>query len=473
VTYRDHEADDRPYDGPYEDDWDDRWEDGAHDVGTRDHAFHPADDDLWIEEGEVLAEPVPRRRGAPPPRRGERRGQRRRPGQTGGVPVVATTLDEGGGRGADDRYDDDHYENLPPDKLPRWVLVLGVFVLVIGVLVGSGMWWYQRQVDPPGGPGDPVEVEIPRGASASGLGGRLAGNGVVTNAMLFNFWAQRKGLGTVEAGVYTFRTNMSFDEARAVIEGGPTRQLDATGDQVKVLIPEGLTIEQIRTRVTDTVPRFTEDALVDALTSGAVRSSLRPKDAEATPRSWEGLLFPATYDVGPKTTAVEFLNTLASTMESRVANLDPEASVAAINERYGLDLGVYDVLVVASLVQAEAGGAQEAARIASVIYNRLEKQSTAYPLGIDASDEYGADLEGMTPAQYRETDGAYNLRKRAELPPTPIAAPGDYALEGAFAPEDTEYMYYVLVQEGVHTFVVTDAEFQQAKRQCQQAGLCG
>lgn len=249
-----------------------------------------------------------------------------------------------------------------------------------------------------------------------------------------------------------------------------TTQVTEPEEVVRVLIPEGLTVTEIEGRISGAVPRFTVEELDKAIASGEVKSSLKPVDSD----SWEGIFFPATYEVGSRTTPVEFLNDLASTMEQRMAALNPEESLKTINERYNLSLDEYDLLTVASLVQAEAGNAEEAPKIASVIYNRLEKDSTAWTLGIDASDEYGAELEGMSPAEYRETDGPYNLRKVAGLPPTPISAPGDYALEAALAPEDTEFMYYVLSAPGIHTFVVTDAEFQQAKAECRRAGLgCG
>lgn len=357
-----------------------------------------------------------------------------------------------------------------PEKLPRWVLVLGVIALFMGIVVGGVMFWYDRQVNPPGPLGAEVELEIRRGTSASGLGPRLADRGIVRNGLLFNFWAGRNQVGIKRAGVYVFNENMSYDEVREVLESDPSGEVGDSGEIVHVLIPEGLTVEQIANRIHGAVSRFEVDDIRAALDSPSVVSNLKPDDVD----SWEGLLFPAKYEVSSTSSIEDFLNVLAAEMQKRVASLDPDESVGAINDRYGLDLDVYDVLKVASLVQSEAGGAAEAGKIASVIYNRLEKDSTAWALGIDASDEYGAALEGMTPGEYRETDGAYNLRKLAGLPPTPISAPGDYALEAAFDPEDTEFMWYVLEAPGVHTFVVTDAEFQAAKARCKAAGLgCG
>lgn len=109
-----------------------------------------------------------------------------------------------------------------------------------------------------------------------------------------------------------------------------------------------------------------------------------------------------------------------------------------------------------------------------MIYNRLAENSTAWTLGIDASDEYGSRLTGIDIVTYRQSDEPYNTRRVAGLPPTPIGAPGDYALEAAFEPAAGDWMYYVLTDPRTHTFAVTDAEFQDAKQECIRKGLgCG
>ena len=175
-----------------------------------------------------------------------------------------------------------------------------------------------------------------------------------------------------------------------------------------------------------------------------------------------------------KTSAGELLAQLAGEMETRVNGLDADAAKARIKERHGLDLSTYELLTVASLVQAEAANAEEAPKIATVIYNRLAKDSTEWPLGIDASDAYGAEIEGVEVSAYRKTDGAYNTRRGKGLPPTPISAPGDYALEAAFDPAPGDWMYYVLTDAKAHTFAVTEAEFHAAKQICVQKNLgCG
>lgn len=433
------------------------------------------DQDLWTsaEDAGPAAAPsegaVAGRRG---PSRPPRRGGPRRP--------AAARRSAGSRRGASERsepvasaddHDDDEYEYEylgSPSRVPRWVGVVVVLGLLVGGVVGGAYWWYDRQLNPAGSPGETVSVEIPRGTSTSGIGSILDRRGIVPNAMIFNFRASQKGAGPFQAGIYQLRLNSDVDLVLETLGKGPSTPLAANSDAVSV--PEGLTVSEMVDRIAQQVPRFTSEALGAALDGNTVASALRP-DGQS---SYEGLLFPATYQVGAKTEASSLLALMADEMQTRVSGLDPSAAQARIKEQFGVEVSTYDLLIVASLVQAEAGNPDEAPKVAAVIYNRLAKDSTAWTLGIDAVDNYGAAQAGVPVSTFRNTAQPYNTRKVQGLPPTPIAAPGAGALDAAFNPAPGPWLYYVLTEPRVHTFVVTDREFQAAKQICIQKQLgCG
>lgn len=366
-----------------------------------------------------------------------------------------------------DDWDDDHeYVDLPGSgSVPKWAAVGGVLVLLVALVVGGGWVWYNRQVDPPGGPGDRVLVQIPAGASVSGIGDILERNGVISNATVFRWWAGRRDAGPFQAGEYEMRENSDFDLALRTLEAGPSEPLMAEPNET-VSIPEGLTVARIIDRIAERIPGATAEELRAELDSGAIATSLRPADQA----SYEGLLFPATYELTDGLTGVELLQQMATEMEERLGRFGVASARTRIAEEWGLDLTDYDLLKVASMVQAEAGNVEEAPQIATVIYNRLAQ---GIPLGIDAVDRYGAQLAG-TDVMYNDSSLPYNTRRRRGLPPTPIAAPGDFAIKAALEPASGPWLYYVLESERSHVFVVTDAEFQAAKRACIERDLgCG
>jgi UPF0755 protein len=106
-------------------------------------------------------------------------------------------------------------------------------------------------------------------------------------------------------------------------------------------------------------------------------------------------------------------------------------------------------------------------RIAAVIYNRLRARM---PLAIDATIYYAIELQRGVPtysgeltASQLQIDSPYNTRTHTGLPPTPIANPGEAAIEAAEHPAHVAYLYYVLGADGCgeHVFSATYARFRE------------
>jgi UPF0755 protein len=147
------------------------------------------------------------------------------------------------------------------------------------------------------------------------------------------------------------------------------------------------------------------------------------------------------------------------------------AGVDTAQARLGLD--PYEVIIVASLIEEEAKVPEDKAKIARVIYNRLEQ---GIPLGVDATSRYEAVLEGRSREDVDFTSTShYNTRRVAGLPPTPIASPGKSSIEAALNPEDGPWIFYVLEDaQGHHFFTESAKEFERAKARCKANGLgCG
>jgi UPF0755 protein len=354
--------------------------------------------------------------------------------------------------------EDDDIVDLPNERagLPKVVVVLGVILLMFVVLVLGGRSWYQRQVDPPGPPGEEVDVVVPNGARLTDLGSLLSNADVVTNATLFRFWIRDKDID-LQAGTYRFRRSMSFEEVEEVLRGAPLAP--ATLD---VTVPEGLRLVELIASIDEQVPRFTVEELDAAVNDPANRSRFLPEGQA----SMEGMLFPSTYEVGA-------LDTPTTLVKRLVDELDRQASDAGIDAGLTGDnlpaLSAYEVLVVASLIERETGNPEESPQIARVIYNRLLQ---GMPLGIDATSQYLAAETGE-PLDF-ESDSPYNTRTNPGLPPTPIAASGRTSIDAALNPATGPWLYYVLESEDQHFFTDDYDEFLEKKDECEAKGLgCG
>lgn len=359
---------------------------------------------------------------------------------------------------AEGEWDDWH----PPSYTGR-KLFIAFLVLLALLAAGAFVAWNQVQdrIDPPGPPGATVELEIPSGSTTEDIGALLVDNDIITSSTIWNYWTRLQSVGPFQAGFYEFQENSSFDEAVAVLDEGPRPpQLE------RVTIPEGLTVSEILPRLADPdtgVGRWSLEALQAALDAGEIRSQFQPEGVT----SYEGLLFPDTYEIDEDVDEAGFLRRLVAETDARLVALDVEAKAAALGR------SPYEILVIASLIEEETRVPEERAMVARVVYNRLEQ---GIPLGIDATSRYEAEISGRDREDLDfESDSPYNTRRVAGIPPTPIAAPGQASLEGALNPADGPWIYYVLQDEqGNHFFTESFSEFNQAKAECARLGLgCG
>jgi UPF0755 protein len=233
----------------------------------------------------------------------------------------------------------------------------------------------------------------------------------------------------------------------AVLVGswGATGGLSAAA--FRVPFPEGYTraemIERVATdvRIADAeLKRANNPARVALSAAGyaaATRRRVVPCFGSGLQKSMEGYLFPSTYFFDPITTASNLAQEQVTTFCGNWQKLDLSYAKAK-------GLRPYDVLRIASLVEAEAAVPGDRTKIAAVIYNRLRLKM---PLGIDAALRYGLHIpatKSITDAEL-QSDSPYNTRKFTGLPPTPIANPGLPSLEAAAHPSTLGYLYYVRI----------------------------
>jgi UPF0755 protein len=368
----------------------------------------------------------------------------------------------------DEEYDDfsaDDVEQLPKRRGCRNALIVLCVLVIMAIVAGWFGWsWVHGKIDPAGGPGREVLVEIPEGTSTSGIGEVLAEAGVISDATVWSWYTKLRDVPEIKAGSYRLQLNSSFGEAIYALEEDPL----PPEVELLVTIPEGLTQAQIAARLADPeegVPGFTVERVQAALADPASRSAVLP----ANQRLLEGTLFPETY-------AVEEGDTEATVVQRMVAQFDAVATEVELTRRAAaLNRTPYEVLIIASMIEREAGIPADGPKIARVIYNRL---AAGEALGIDATSCYEkgeipcalttADLEDGTP---------YDTRYRPGLTPTPIASPGRASIEAALAPADGDWMWYVLdaeANDGSSFFTDDYDEFVAAKQRCADAGLgCG
>ena len=159
-------------------------------------------------------------------------------------------------------------------------------------------------------------------------------------------------------------------------------------------------------------------------------------------QSLEGYLFPDTYQF----TRVDTVPEIAAAMVHRFRQAAQKIGLLGRPD-------IHRIVTMASIVEKETAVPDERPLVASVYYNRLDRNMA---LGADPSVIYAALLAG----RYRGTiyqsdlqfDSPYNTYKYPGLPPGPIANPGLASLQAAMHPAQSEFLYFVSDNNGHHRF---------------------
>jgi UPF0755 protein len=351
----------------------------------------------------------------------------------------------------------------PPDYFEyedhgrRWPFILLAVAISLLVLAGSGVMWVQRQVNPSGASGPEVRITVEQGMSTADVGQLLESEGVITNASIFKYYARLTGLGSIEAGSYTFEKNSAFGDVSKVLEGGA-----AKAEEERFTVPEGLTLGEVA-KIIGQMPGRSADKFMEVAKSGAIRSQYQP----AGNNSLEGLILPETYFIEKGADEAAILRKMVDSFDQLSSQINLPGAAA----KFGLT--PYQVVIVASLVERESRVDDERGKVARVIYNRLAEPM---PLQIDATVLYALGLPAQESVSFkdREVNHPYNTYRIPGLPPGPIASPGRKSLEAASNPTNGNWLYYVLTDPtGRHTFTNDYREFTNAVNQCIAKGLCG
>ena len=285
-----------------------------------------------------------------------------------------------------------------------------------------------------------VTVKIREGLSTAEIADRLAEKGVIDSTLKFRIWARIYGYDDkLRPGSYTFTVGMSDDEVFNKLLTGEKRLVQFT-------VPEGFGVKDIAERLYNLDLADKEEFLQAAENFTPYDYMKKHKDVFFAA---EGFLFPDTYTVENDVEIEEILSLMANTFDEKLT-----ASMRA--QAAKMDLSIYDLITLASLVEREVRFPEDRAIVAQVLLKRLKLNM---PLQTDATLQYLMDTpkEDVT-IEDTQIDSPYNTYQHAGLPPGPIANPGMAAIEAVLHPADTDYLYFVADRSGHNHYAYTYEE---------------
>lgn len=164
----------------------------------------------------------------------------------------------------------------------------------------------------------------------------------------------------------------------------------------------------------------------------------RPQNVSA-----EGFIFPDTYRVFADATVDEIVEKAMKEMEEKVRSVTDRD---VTSKKFYKDYSFFEVLTMASIVEAEVRGTEDRRKVADIMWRRLEQ---GWPLQVDSSVNY--ITEKNTPsasAQDIKNTSPYNTYKHRGLPPGPINNPSLDAIRAVITPEPNDKWFFLTSKDG-------------------------
>ena len=281
----------------------------------------------------------------------------------------------------------------------------------------------------------PIQVVIPNGASASRIAAILYNArgpeepGLIVSTASFKVYVDFTGRSSaLRAGTYVLSRNMTIPEIVNIIcSGNEARRV------TRFTIPEGYTADQIAQALFEAgILEDQEEFLALCRDATLLSTAYLDPILNASDRRYalEGYLFPDTYEIYEDATAADILKK----MLNRFAVVFTEEDVQRARE---LGLTTDQVMTLASMIEREAGAAEDFPRVSAVFHNRLREgmamescATLSYALGVKKYTFTETELAAVSP---------YNTYRNKGLPVGPICNPGRAAIQAALYPSE-EYL---------------------------------
>ena len=290
-------------------------------------------------------------------------------------------------------------------------------------------------------PSSPYNFDVRAGASLRSVAQELARAGITPHPLPLVALARVRGVDrAIKAGNYEVTAGVTLPQLLDKLTQG-----DVT--ETSITLVEGSTFAALRKAL--------------AANPDVVKTILDLPDAELMRRIGadgerpEGWFFPETYFYSAGTTDAALLGRAYRLMRARLdAAWSQRAPDLPLNN-------AYEALILASIIEKETGSAADRPRIASVFVNRLR---LGMRLQTDPTVIYGMGdaFDGTLRKRDLEADTPWNTYVRTGLPPTPIALPGQAALDAATHPPRTPFLYFVARGDGTSEFSANLADHNRA-----------
>jgi UPF0755 protein len=241
----------------------------------------------------------------------------------------------------------------------------------------------------------------------------------------------------------SIETNIVDKIVLAIIGGAKSGNISLEGAKTRLELLQAIAKGKQKNLIVTLIPGETTEVFLRNLAKKEGFDIEKLKSAYyAKTDAPEGRLYPETYSFALGSDEAKIIEELFAFSKKRFD---------AMQKEYGVSADEFEKkLIAASVIEKEAASKDEMPLVASVVYNRLKINM---PLQMDGTLNYGIySHQKVTPQRIREDESSYNTYKNRGLPKYPVCNPSKEAINAAFRPASTDFLYFMKSKEGRHNF---------------------
>lgn len=336
--------------------------------------------------------------------------------------------------------------NLKPSFTKITFIIIIALLLFPSVIIGCyGFLRYQMN-NPLSDIGEKRIFKIEKGESVNEIAVNLEKAGLIRGAFYFetDIWFQN--LGTkMQAGEYLISPKMSIKDMAQKFSAG-----DIVPNEIEITFPEGFTIKDMEERLAQKGFENMNLSQFKPIFFGSRFSFLRNINAF----NLEGFLFPDTYNFNKSWSSREIV-------EKILENFDEKISSDLLLEINRQGKNIFDIVVMASIIEKEVGTNEDKKLISGILWKRL---NIGMPLQADATIVYASGKKnGYVTLEDLKIQSPYNTYLHTGLPAGPISNPGLESIIAAIYPQSSDFWYYLSKSSGETVFSKTLDEHNRSK----------
>lgn len=314
--------------------------------------------------------------------------------------------------------------------MKKFLRIFLLVLVIICIAAGAGYWYIHHKIYQPLNDDETLRYfTIEEGNGVKEIGNALEEEKFIHNSWYFEVYVWLKGIESkFKAGHFQIASAMNIPKIAEVLIGEPISR------EMEITIIEGWDRRDIDLYLTrkEELETMQEGAFIEA-TRDLQTNVIGGKYGLPQEISWEGFLFPDTYRIYKDASVEDILSKMIINFQKKV---DP---LLAQIESQGKTL--FEILIMASIVEKESANREEMPMVASVFYNRLNNDLL---LESDATVNFVTGKKLRQPTlEDTEVDSPYNTYINKGLPPGPICNPGLAAIKAALEPAESDYFFFI------------------------------